>query len=151
MPVEPHEYVDDGGDCKVCPLPAKHPKHIAAEPTILAPVDAPEARVGRRHPWTSHAAAAKALPKSGTVKGQIFARIASRPQGATDDELENLLARSHQSVSAARNSLMNDGWIEPLEVEGVTVTRHTKQGNAAMAWTLTAVARRLHDASRATS
>lgn len=134
-----HTPHDDGyGSCSTCNLPVKHPCH---QTVTLPPVDRNEARVGVNHPATAHAAAARALPRTGTLKRRIFEEIAGRGVGATDDELEQALNRTHQSVSASRNSLMNDGWIEPLKVDGDTVTRRTRTGNDAIAWTPTPAAR----------
>lgn len=148
---EPHVAIEDGdtGYCDRCPLPVTHPSHLSVEETrrteqqaLLPPVDAPDTRVGLHHPMTSHQAAQRALPKSGTIKAAIFAIIANRPYGATDDELEITLARTHQSVSSARNALARDGWIAPLvDPEGRHVTRLTRSGNEAHAWTATEMAR----------
>lgn len=138
---EPHVAVPDPAQddyCFTCPLPVAHRVHLAPdaqEERILASVDAPAAPVGFNHPATAQAAAAKALPRSGTKKAAIFAIIANRPHGATDDELEQIMAKTHQSVSAARNALMNDGLICPLlDADGQQVTRRTRSGNDAIAW-----------------
>jgi hypothetical protein len=149
MPLQPHPWTaDDAGDCINCVLPERHPVHVTvkapAEPAqrpLLAPVDDAYIPVRLNAPSASHRAAAKALPRVGTTKRAIFAIIANKPHGATDDELEIILDKTHQSVSASRNSLMHDGWIEPLIVEGHHVTRKTRSGNEAYAWTLTAAAR----------
>lgn len=143
MPTQ-HSPVEDGdtGYCDRCSLPVKHPCHTAApQAPLLAPVGDPIAPVRLHQTSTSHRATARALPKSGTVKAAIFAIISNRPHGATDDELEVILGRTHQSVSASRNALMNDGWIEPLLADGSEVTRRTRSGNDATVWTATVVAR----------
>lgn len=55
--------------------------------------------------------------------------VSAGPKGLTDDELETLTCRSHQSLSATRNTLMNDGLI----VDG-SHRRPTRYGNMAIAW-----------------
>lgn len=144
MTTQPHAAVEDGdtGYCAACPLPMTHPSHLVdVEARTLAPVDTPVARVGLNAPATSQRAVAAALPRSGTVKSMIFRTIANRAQGATDDEIEVILDRTHQSVSAARNALAADGWIEPLTAAGAHVTRRTRSGNDAYVWVASAAAR----------
>lgn len=49
--------------------------------------------------------------------------------GLCDHELENKTGWLHQSASAARNTLMKDGWIIDSGVR-----RNTPQGNPAIVW-----------------
>lgn len=138
----PHTFEpdDSGLSCTRCPMGPNHRAHAvldAVQPVIpldTAPVTALHGRD------TSHQAAAKAAPRYGTVRAQVLAAIEGRPSGygATDDELEALTGRSHQSLSACRNSLMRDGLIEPQPgPDGATVKRPTRHGNDATAWRAT--------------
>lgn len=63
------------------------------------------------HPDTSREMASRVIGRSGTLRQMVYSAIRDAG-GATDDELEKMLSRSHQSVSGSRNSLMNDGLIE---------------------------------------
>ena len=67
--------------------------------------------VGHRHPTTSQQMQQRMMPRSGTLRRQLFDLIATHG-GLSDYELEQHTGRSHQSVSASRNTLMNDGFIE---------------------------------------
>lgn len=136
---------DDQWECQICgtPIVDEHTptmRHVddespAALPTLPA-VDRNVVRTGRQA--TSQAAAAAHLPRSGTLRALVFDVIA-RPQGATDDEVEVVLGRSHQSVSASRNTLMRDEFVEAMvDDAGDPVRRSTRSGNAATVWTLTA-------------
>lgn len=94
------------------------------------PVNRDVVRVGKDHPDTSHAAAAKALPRSGTLRSAVFGVIAAAgSRGATDDEIEQALGRSHQSVSGARNTLLRDDLIRDSGLR-----RPTRYHNDAIAW-----------------
>jgi hypothetical protein len=87
-------------------------------------------RVRATAPETSHAAAKVAALREGTQKKtmwRLFVQAGER--GYTDDELEQTLARSHQSVSATRNGLMNDGLIVDSGQR-----RKTRYGNEAIVW-----------------
>ena len=87
----------------VVPKPLKTP----SKPSI----DRNTVRVGTSAPSTSLRAAAKALPSSGTKRRLIYdAMVAAGDEGLCDHELEQMFGWVHQSASAARNSLMNDGW-----------------------------------------
>jgi hypothetical protein len=68
------------------------------------------------------------IPRAGTLKKEIW-DLCARHNGCTDDDLEFLTGRSHQSVSAARNDLMNDG----LVVDS-GMTKMTRWGNTAIVW-----------------
>jgi hypothetical protein len=94
------------------------------------PVNSNSVRVGRNHPDTSHKAAQKALPNSGTKKKIIYDLIvASGMFGVCDHEIEETLGWTHQTASSSRNALMNDGWVIDSGHR-----RATKQGNDAIAW-----------------
>lgn len=133
----PHLFSSANGvDCDRCPMPARNQVHAvkgAAGPRLE---ETP--RVGWNAPQTSIQAAAKAGPRHGTFQAHLLTLIAGRGlhHGATDAELESLTRRTHQSVSAARNALMNAGLIEALhaDCDGKPVRRLTESGNPAQAW-----------------
>lgn len=132
---------DSGLTCTHCPLGPNHKVHA---PTVVRPMAMQTLpSTGLDHPPTSHAAASKAQARYGTVRHMVLSAIENRPAGygATDDELEGITGRSHQSLSACRNSLMHDGLIEPLTVDGEQVKRLTRHGNLAIAWCTTEAGR----------
>lgn len=88
---------------------------------------------------TSRRMRSKAFPRSGTVRLMIVRLVAARwPDGLTDYELEDQMMRSHQSVSAARNGLVADGWLEPAtDPSGVPLERTNRHGNPAQVWVAT--------------
>ena len=86
--------------------------------------------VGHAHPETAQAMQGQVLPKSGSIKREVYDRIRSAgARGMTDDEAEQVTCRSHQTVSGMRNMLMNDGWV----VDSGT-RRKTRYGNDAIVW-----------------
>lgn len=88
--------------------------------------------VSPNHPETAVLAAANYLGKTGTLRESIYRFIESRgPDGATDDEIEIELSRSHQSVSGARNTLVRSGLVKDSGVR-----RLNRYGNLAIAWCL---------------
>jgi uncharacterized Zn finger protein (UPF0148 family) len=94
------------------------------------PVESNSVRVGRNHPDTSQRAAQKAEPKSGTKKKVIYDLIVDSGMfGMCDHEIEKALGWTHQTASASRNTLMNDGWVIDSGHR-----RATDQGNDAIAW-----------------
>lgn len=68
------------------------------------------------------------MPRAGTFKRQVLDQI-GRMRGATDDELEYATGKSHQSVSAARNALLEDDLIFDSGER-----RPTRYGNDAIVW-----------------
>jgi hypothetical protein len=77
---------------------------------------------------TSKAAAAKMLPKSGSMRRLIYNTIDTFG-GLADFELENILKGKHQSISAGRRSLVIDGFILDSGY-----TRINESGNACTVW-----------------
>lgn len=134
----------DGYECRVCgaATDGAHPRHLADAPArpapaaprpaglppLAAPIQAGTTTVN------GTAAALAAVPGTGTLRRQIVEAVRLAP--ATDDELETRLGRTHQSVSAARNRLVEDGWLEPMAVLGEIQTRPTRSGNDATVWAL---------------
>lgn len=93
-------------------------------------VDADVIAIGADHPETSHKMAARKIGKTGTQRREIYRLALSRgDHGLTDDEAEAELGLLHQSASAARNSLMKDGWLIDAGIR-----RLTRSGEEAIAW-----------------
>lgn len=67
-------------------------------------------RLTSRPTDTQSAAARKAVLKAGTRRKEVFDLIVQHG-GLTDDEIETITGYAHQSASAARNSLMRDGYV----------------------------------------
>lgn len=79
---------------------------------------------------TSLDAVAKHLPKSGTKRAKCYELIKNAGMfGMCDHEIEEATGWLHQSASACRNTLMNDGWIVDSGAR-----RLTPQGNKAIVW-----------------
>ena len=107
-------------------VPEKTPKKPSKPP-----IERNAVRVSTSAPATSKKAAERALPNSGTKRRMIYdAMVAAGEQGVCDHELEQMFGWVHQSASAARNSLMNDGWCVVSQIQ-----RMTPQGNMANAYT----------------
>jgi hypothetical protein len=135
----PFEDVVDGGPwCDACGLPRSNKRH--REPSALPAVDSAArvvGQIGPDTPATSTAAAALTAPRAGSLRAEIVGLIAGARHGLTDDELERITGRTHQSVSASRNGLAADGWVRALTDRGTPVTRTTRTGSDAQAWVLT--------------
>lgn len=89
---------------------------------------------------TSRQAAFMAAPRQGTVRHQIVAHLANVPPSAqpgyTDRQLERRIGASHQTVSSARNWLVESGWLEDSGARRLT------NGRPAAVWQLTPAGRR---------
>lgn len=84
--------------------------------------------VGRKNGQTSLAMQRKMLPRMGSLRRQVYDLIMLK-KGLTDDEIEQITMKSHQAVSAARNTLMNDGLVEDSGQR-----RKTRYDNEAIVW-----------------
>ena len=81
-------------------------------------------------PDTSKAVSAKM--RHGTLQTDVLAALINKSAvfgGATDDELERFLGRSHQSVSGARNALVRKGYVVDSGER-----RKNSHGNMAIVW-----------------
>lgn len=67
------------------------------------------------------------LLASPLVAGRVYAAILDCP--STCDEVEQRLGGTHQSISAAVNALMREGWIVPTGCR-----RPTRSGREAIVW-----------------
>lgn len=75
-------------------------------------------------------AEALASLRDGSLRKSIFRQVQLRGEkGYTDDELETVMGRSHQSVSAARNGLVKDGLLVDSGEK-----RPTRYGAEATVW-----------------
>lgn len=81
---------------------------------------------------TSKAAAVQAEPTSATAEARVLEVIrASGSRGATDDEIEQATAMTHQGASARRRGLVLRG-----RVRDSGETRATRYGRKATVWVL---------------
>lgn len=96
---------------------------------------------GEGAPWargseTSRTAASLAVPVQASAREQIIAFLCAVPPmahpGYTDEQLERRLNRPHQTVSSARNWLVNNGWVRDSGER-----RPTRNGRMAVVWQLT--------------
>lgn len=86
--------------------------------------------LSKRAQQTSVMAALSALPKTGTKRRLTYDLIKDAgDRGLCDHELESITGWLHQSASAARNTLMNDGFIKDSGLR-----RKTPTGNDAIVW-----------------
>lgn len=98
------------------------------------------ARYARSGPETSEQSARLAGLVQRTVREQIVALLAHVPPlaapGYTDLQLEKRLGASHQTVSSARNWLVETGWLEDSGQR-----RKNPSGRMAAVWQLTPAGR----------
>jgi hypothetical protein len=131
--MQKHTFDDDGnGYCDTCPLPHKNPIHDVVRPAVNEP--APIITVNQTA--TSQAAGEAARIRSGSLREAAYRFIASRPGGATTEEVEIALERSHQSVSSAINSLTAHGHLTALVRNGAEVQRATRSGRSATVYVI---------------
>lgn len=89
-------------------------------------------------PETSRRAAIAIMPRTGTIRRAVLNDIAGRHDGlATDEMIERSLRGKHQTISSARNHLVNAGWLED--------SRQRVKDNKAVLWQLTEAAKRQLD------
>lgn len=110
------------GECTTC---------AAAE---LPPIDRPAVKVATRARPTSRAAAAVALPASGTARRSVLDAIADRPR--TDEELQGDLAMAPNTERPRRVECVDYGWVQDSGYR-----RPTAAGQPSIVWTLTAAGR----------
>lgn len=78
---------------------------------------------------TSRGAADRIEPVTGKLRLLVFQSILQSPHGRTDDEIEVLLDMRHQTASARRRELVQQG-----KVEDSGLTRKTRSGSPATVW-----------------
>jgi hypothetical protein len=91
--------------------------------------DQQQARLSKKAQRTSKAAVARNADSIKGLQRLVLTAIARNPLGLTDFDLESALGRSHQSVSAARNTLMNAGLVTDSGK-----TRPNARGNRCIVW-----------------
>ena len=84
-------------------------RKLYAKPTTKS-IDDNVVVLSKRASTTSRQAAEKILPVSGTMRREIY-ELVQRANGLTDYELEEILKRKHQTVSASRRGLVIDGFL----------------------------------------
>jgi len=88
---------------------------------------------------TSTAAAASVADTVGKLAGECFDEIAviayNGGVGLTVDQIEQILKRTHQSVSARVNGLRDKGWVVDSGIK-----RPTRSGRKAIVWAPTTLA-----------
>lgn len=77
---------------------------------------------------TSHDAAKKILPKTGTMRRKIY-ELVEKHYGLADFEIEKMLDMKHQTVSAGRRGLVIDGFLVDSGE-----TRANESGNECTVW-----------------
>lgn len=139
MTTPKHTFDDDGSGigCDFCPMVKSHPIHDVTRP----PVNTPAPVITRNQTATSQAAGEAARLRSGSLREKAYKLIATAPNGATTDEIEVALGRSHQSVSSAVHTLRSAGHITPLIRDGAEVHRDTRSGSAATVYVIKAAAK----------
>jgi hypothetical protein len=93
------------------------------------PVNRNVASVGSKHPVTSIIAAERTMPTTGTKRRMIMDAVLENG-GLCDWELERKFDWKHESASAARRSLVVDGWLEDSGRRRPV----PDTGNAAIVW-----------------
>lgn len=102
-------------------------------------VDDGAAPTGRDHPDSSRDAAARVLPRTGTIRRAAYdyVRLECGGRGAISEEIQQALvgrglvteAKRHQTGSAAVSGLKRDGWLVPaLDDDGHPVRRSVGRG-----------------------
>ena len=91
---------------------AERLKSLADQVPPRRSVDTNVLDIGATHPDTSEQMRDRKVGKTGTQRRLIYdLALTLGDHGVTDDEVEQRLGLLHQSASAARNSLMKDGWL----------------------------------------
>lgn len=129
LSTQKHTFDDDGSGvgCDTCPMLRQHPIHDVTRPSIanLSPV------ITVNQSATSQAAGEAARLRLGSLRAKAYSLIVAAPNGATTDEIEAALERSHQSVSSAVHTLKSSGYITPMLRDGAEVHRDTRSGSPA--------------------
>jgi predicted ArsR family transcriptional regulator len=84
--------------------------------------------IARNAQRTSIAAAQRVLPRTGSIRKKIYDYLQATG-GATDEQIEDALHISGNSVRPSRGSLVNDGLVYDTGRE-----HPTKSGNMAIIW-----------------
>lgn len=100
------------------------------EPTMRPNPAAAGTTTGQNHPTTSHQAAARVAPKSGTQRYRVLQLLFSAwPDGYTDEEMQQMLDMNPSSQRPRRQELQRGGWLVDAGY-----TRRTASGADATVW-----------------
>ena len=91
-------------------------------------IDSNVVSLSRKASRTSKAAANNVLPKTGSIRREVYELI-QKSNGMTDYELELQMGGKHQTLSASRRSLVIDGFL----VDSGN-TRKNDVGNDCIIW-----------------
>lgn len=128
-------------NCSICQRPIAFPDiqgstHFVCDgrvpPRTASPVrpaiDRNTVTIARNAQRTSIAAAHRVLPRTGSIRRRIYDHLIA-VGGATDEELEDALHISGNSIRPSRGSLVDDGLVIDTGTE-----RTTRSGNPAIVW-----------------
>lgn len=127
------EMIEVAGDAIFAVSHQRFMVNSFAEPVVDALLakmgdDTAEFRVRRTAPDTSKGIVDKV--RGGSLQDAMLSRFrAASTTGYTDDELEQAMERTHQSVSATRNTLMRKGYVVDSGQR-----RRTRSGNPAIVY-----------------
>lgn len=107
----------------------------ALEAHEAAAITGSGARSVKGAPETSAAAAGLAEPTQYSTRWRIARLLSMHESGDTDDELEQRMGGRHQTVSSARNWLVEAGWVRDSGQR-----RKTRSNRMAVVWELTPAA-----------
>ena len=120
----PHGELRGPQACALCRRDGPPPREFKP------PVERNVAAVGVNHPQTTHSAEKKTLPTTGTKRRLIMDSVRENG-GLCDWEIEKEFDWKHESASAARRSLVVDGWLE----DSGRTRPVPDTGNDAIVWT----------------
>ena len=116
------------------PYPDQYAQDLALDIIAAQGNEEAEFHVRKDAPETSKAIVEKI--REGTIQDAVLMLFVNLYRaggvGATDDDIEVSLKRSHQSVSSARNTLVKRGYLVDSGY-----TRPNRYGNMAIRWTYT--------------
>lgn len=86
---------------------------------------------GRDHPPTSHQAAERVWPRSGTQRATVLMLLYDTyPGGLTDEEMQTRLHMNPNTQRPRRGELVKQGWVRDAGYK-----RETRGGDPAIVWT----------------
>jgi hypothetical protein len=102
--------------------------HLVCDGRVPVRVERNTVTIARNAQRTSIAAARRTLPRTGSIRKRIYDYL-QQSGGATDEQIEDALHISGNSVRPSRGSLVEDGLVFDTGTE-----RPTKSGNMAIVW-----------------
>lgn len=118
--------------CRICGRPVAFPD-IQGDSHLVCDGRVPQVQrntvtIARNAQRTSIAAAQRVLPRTGSIRKKIYDYLQTTG-GATDEQIEDALHISGNSVRPSRGSLVDDGLVYDTGRE-----HPTKSGNMAIIW-----------------